>query len=52
VIQAGNDPERDGIAAHGEDDWDCGRCRFRGAYRRHAPGRGDDRDTLANQISR
>jgi hypothetical protein len=50
MIQAGNKPERDWIAAHGKDNGDFGcRC-FCGSHGLHAAGRRDGRDTTASQI--
>ena len=51
VIHAGNEPERDGIAAHGKDDGIADVAVF-AARTEGGAGRGDDRDTLANQVSR
>ena len=48
TIQAGNQPERDGIAAHCKDDRNFGSRGFCGSHRWHATSRGDYRHAMAN----
>ena len=50
TIQAGNEPERDGIAAHRKDDRNFRGRGFCRSHRRHATGRGDHRHAMASEV--